>query len=539
MSTQSWVTLIACIGELAVVVLVALRAFGSSLAMPLLLLSVDLAAWNFAQLAFYRSGEISWHLLDMALSPIGTALAFHFMLRFLGRSRQLRWILRGVYAYYFIVAGTAMAGLVAPAARALALSHLWSWIWLAGLLPLSGFIVVLLTVHLRRASSVEERYRTWMLLAAVVVISPLASSEVWADLGYRVPRLGSVGILSFNAIVMAAALRFRLFDRALSPSTALTATIIAAVAGIAYLSMFLVVGTSTALLVFGTLFVTLILLAAGRLIVGTVFARRDQLVRLATLGRLAAQMGHDLKNPLAALKGAAQFLREERSQGRSIDDKTEFIDLLVDQIDRLEGAVDKYQRLGRVEAVRTRLQINDVVRGLVALQRFNADDIMIKAELAADLPECAVDRDLLAGALDNLLRNAFEATPRTIGGDGGAVKATVTVRTALTRTRQATGVTLSVEDAGQGMSARTRERAMDDFYTTKATGSGLGLAFVRRVAEAHGGDVSLWSKEGAGTTVRLFLPVDYDGNPEGVPKPSRDELRPAKPVYARRAIDEE
>ena len=59
MSTQSWVTLIACIGELAVVVLVALRAFGSSLALPLMFLSVDLAAWNFAQLAYHRSGHIS------------------------------------------------------------------------------------------------------------------------------------------------------------------------------------------------------------------------------------------------------------------------------------------------------------------------------------------------------------------------------------------------------------------------------------------------------------------------------------------------
>ena len=266
---------------------------------------------------------------------------------------------------------------MSPAARSLALSHTWSWHLLAGLLPLFGYIVVLLAVHLRRASSVEERYRTWMLLAAVVVISPLASSEVWADLGFGVPRLGSVGILSFNAIVMAAALRFRLFDRALSPSTALTATIVAAVGGIAYLSVFHLAGTNTALLVFGTLFVTLILLAAARLIMGTLFARRDQLVRLATLGRLAAQMGHDLKNPLAALKGAAQFLREERSQGRTIDDKTEFLDLLVDQIDRLEGAVDKYQRLGRVEAVRTRMQVNDLVRGLVALQRFNADDIKL------------------------------------------------------------------------------------------------------------------------------------------------------------------
>jgi signal transduction histidine kinase len=57
------------------------------------------------------------------------------------------------------------------------------------------------------------------------------------------------------------------------------------------------------------------------------------------------------------------------------------------------------------------------------------------------------------------------------------------------------------------MSARTLAQALDDFFTTKPTGSGLGLAFVRRVAEAHGGEVSLVSREGVGTTVRLFLPL--------------------------------
>jgi signal transduction histidine kinase len=110
-----------------------------------------------------------------------------------------------------------------------------------------------------------------------------------------------------------------------------------------------------------------------------------------------------------------------------------------------------------------------------------------------------MDRDLVAGALENLLQNAFEAAP-------GA--ATITVRTELTRMHKGHGIMLSVEDNGSGMSARTRERALDDFYTTKATGSGLGLAFVRRVAEAHGGEVSLVSKEGLGTTVRLVLPLE-------------------------------
>jgi signal transduction histidine kinase len=82
---------------------------------------------------------------------------------------------------------------------------------------------------------------------------------------------------------------------------------------------------------------------------------------------------------------------------------------------------------------------------------------------------------------------------------GGAL----TVRTERANGSSDGGVVISVADAGEGMDARHAERAFDDFYTTKPHGSGLGLAFVRRVALAHGGDVSLESRVGAGTVVRL------------------------------------
>jgi signal transduction histidine kinase len=500
MNTQEWINLIACVGELAVAVLIPLTASGGPLALPLILISVDFFAWNFAQLASHHSGNAAWHLLDMVASPLGIALAFHFLARFMGRSRQLRWTLRMIYAYYGVLAVTSACGWFSPTARRLAFSSLWSWAWLGGMLPLAAVAVTWLMGHIRRAGSREERNRAWMLLVSVAIISPLSSTELLADLGYTVVRLGSVGILTFNSLLVIAALRFRLFDRALTPSAILWATVLSAIGGIAYLTVFHAAGTNTALLVLGTLTVTLLILAAARLVMGAMMARRDQTVRLVTLGRLAAQMGHDLKNPLAALKGAAQFLREERSQGRSIDDKIEFLELMTDQIDRLKGAVEKYERLGRVQAMCLPLQLNEMIRDMVALQRFaNGSGVAVKAELAPDLPVCRADRDLVAGALENLLQNAFEATPRN---------ATVVVRTAPAAMRQTRGVAISVEDSGVGMSARVRERAMDDFFTTKETGSGLGLAFVRRVAEAHGGEVALSSKEGVGTTVRLFLPLE-------------------------------
>ena len=87
-----------------------------------------------------------------------------------------------------------------------------------------------------------------------------------------------------------------------------------------------------------------------------------------------------------------------------------------------------------------------------------------------------------------------------------------------------------MEDTGEGMDARTRERAFDEFFTTKATGSGLGLAFVRRVVEAHGGEVSLTSREGRGTIVSLRLPAWGARGPSAQEKEHRGRAPEGKRV---------
>jgi signal transduction histidine kinase len=164
-------------------------------------------------------------------------------------------------------------------------------------------------------------------------------------------------------------------------------------------------------------------------------------------------------------------------------------------VERLDRVVGTYQRLGRVEPLLQPLDVNQLAASVLALQAFTGrPEVTLRRELAEALPRCPGDWDLLANALENLVRNAFEAMP------GGG---TLTVRTA----SEGASVTVSVEDTGKGMDARTRERAFDDFFTTKATGSGLGLAFVRRVVEAHGGQVALTSQEGRGTVIVLRLPV--------------------------------
>ena len=218
----------------------------------------------------------------------------------------------------------------------------------------------------------------------------------------------------------------------------------------------------------------------------------------AEFGELLILLAHDLKNPLAAAKGAAEYLTEELRRAGGGPNQ-EFAQLVVSQLDRLNTVIDRYHRLSKLEPQFSALDGNQLVTKVLALQRFAGQSpITIDTKLAAPAPHFSGDPDLLASALENLVKNGMEAMPK-----GG----TLTVSTSLTTDRDEPRVVLAVQDTGAGFDARAREQAFELFFTTKATGSGLGLAFVRQVARAHGGDAAISSREGAGTTVSLMLPL--------------------------------
>jgi len=380
--------------------------------------------------------------VDRAASPFTTPLTLHLVLAFVGKRRTLRGVLYVTYAAFGALSAATLAAFVAPGWRAFADSHAWAVLYLGGVVPAMAFALALLVQHHRRTAGLVERTRTRLLIAALAIGVVAGSTDLFAGAGLAVPRLGTLATLASTALMAVVALRLRLLD-----------------------------GAARA-------------------------AQRARVERLATLGRFSAQMAHDLKNPLAALKGAVQFLKEERAQGRPWGEQNELLDLVGEQVDRVTLVVEQYQRLGRVEPVRAPCDVNDVVRTTLALQKYAG--VEVKAALAPRLPPVALDRDLVAGALENLVRNASEAMP------GGGV---VTVATEPAAPGEGEGVVVTVADSGRGMDARTRERAFDDFFTTKSGGTGHGLAFVRRVIEAHSGEVSLTSQEGRGTVVRIHLPA--------------------------------
>jgi signal transduction histidine kinase len=360
------------------------------------------------------------------------------------------------------------------------------------------FALLTLLRHQRDTEDATEQARTRLLLTSVAIGTVFGCVDELSFFRQSWLPLGDMGMLLISLPLAAMVVRFRLLEGDVSLRGAAWALAIASGLFLTAFLAFQYFEAGIAMLALASATVTLALAVASRswLLEGS--ARRTRQLQLATLGRFTAQMAHDLKNPLAALKGAAQLLAEDLARTTPGIDRQKFVHLMLAQIERLNGLVDVYGRLARIEPSREPLDLNETVRDVLALQSLASASLIVKTELGEGLPPCRADRAMLSRVMENLVRNAMEAMP-----EGGTIR----VRTASMTGARGAELELAVEDTGCGMDARTRERAFDDFFTTKAQGSGLGLAFVNRVVQAHGGHVQLSSRPGHGTVVSVRLPV--------------------------------
>lgn len=436
--------------------------------------------------------------LECAAASLVAPTTAALVITFIGAWRSLRWLVIAGASYFSLLSLLCLLATVVPSLQAFSAEAPWALAMLLGLVPEFGYLAVRLYRHARSADA-SERARTQLLVLALVLGLGGAMSDLMSIAGADTPRVAFVALLVAALVLGVLALRMDLLDNV--RGLVVANVLVVAIAAVVFFDLAFTVGEG----LFGELAapsllaapiavsISLAAMATVRPILAMQAEERARLRQLATLGRFSAQMAHDLKNPLAAIRGAAQYLLEERKQGRSIDEADAFLTLVLEQTDRATRVVDDYQRLGRAEAVKMPVDVDAMILELVTAQRAAspAHPITLDGE---GVGEIALDRDLVLGALENLIRNAREAMP-----EGGAM---VVGKHVLGRRLQ-----LSVTDRGPGMDPRAREQAFDDFFTTKATGSGLGLAFVSRVAEAHGGKASLRSELGVGTKVTLDLPL--------------------------------
>ena len=220
---------------------------------------------------------------------------------------------------------------------------------------------------------------------------------------------------------------------------------------------------------------------------------------LASLGRLAAGVAHEIRNPLSALKGFAQFFRTKFKPG---SEEERYSDIMIEEVERLDRVVQELLDFARpVKPDRKSIAPNTIVEEALALVSEDAQfkRVTIEKKLPEGLPDVLVDPMQMRQAILNVFLNAIEAM-----NDGG----TLTIETAGTDSADGPPtVTLSVADTGVGMSAEEVEKLFEPFYTTKPSGTGLGMTVVSRIVEQNGGRIGVRSEPGEGTTFSLVLPV--------------------------------
>ncbi len=484
--------LIASASFLAVTILAARRGRRAGGADPvgwvLVWLCLDLFAYNTLQLIADLTEQPVWRWFNAAAATQACTLFYHLVIAFVGRRRANRWALLAAYVYFGALGIGCVSPVVLPQLAAFPNSPVWAVLMLVGMGAILAHGIFLLGRHIVGASA-PERARTRLVVAAVIIPALANASDLVVMAGATwSPKLGEWGLVVSAVLLAGAALRVL---EGLSFLTGVNAVAIALTVVLAEVAIFRWVGDNTAFAVIGTIFVILCALLVLRFVVADYARDRERTLAHASLGRMAAQMAHDIKNPLASIRGAVQFLAAERAASRSIDDQKEFLDLLVEQCDRLGRIVDQYQRIGRASPQIEAADMNDAVREAMKFLGGNH----VEVHLADKLPACEADRDLIVIALENVLRNAHEA----------AIDKTIHVETGTLASPDRPWVFVAVRDEGPGMDPRTRERALEGFFTTKSQGSGLGLAFVRRVIEAHRGKLLIDSQEGSGTTVRIEL----------------------------------
>jgi signal transduction histidine kinase len=224
--------------------------------------------------------------------------------------------------------------------------------------------------------------------------------------------------------------------------------------------------------------------------------RIARLNQLAEMGKLAAGLAHELKNPLSTLKLNLQLMEEDLAQLPGAQRSLARLGTLKKEAERLRQTLDDFLRFaGRIELRLEPVSINSLVEDLIDFihPQAQASRIRVHPALAAEDPQCRLDSNLFKQALLNLLLNAVQAMP-----DGGEL----IVRTIAAKDR----VVLYVSDTGIGIPRENLPHIFDAYFTTKKGGTGLGLPTTRRVIEEHNGHITVQSDPGHGTSFRIELP---------------------------------
>ncbi|HJL17496.1 MAG TPA: ATP-binding protein [Sandaracinaceae bacterium LLY-WYZ-13_1] len=233
--------------------------------------------------------------------------------------------------------------------------------------------------------------------------------------------------------------------------------------------------------------------------------RLIQTERLAAIGRMAAHVTHEVRNPLSSI-GLNVELLEEELEGAGAE-STALLRSIQREIDRLTGVTEEYLRLARLPAPRLEPEpVGEIVEevGRFVAREFETSNVSLAVRVERGLPLVAADEPQIRQALLNLLRNARESMP-----DGGEVR--------LEAEAVDRGVEVRVSDQGEGIDPHKRAHIFDLFYSTKERGTGLGLPLTMQIVSAHGGTIRCEDAPDGGTVFTMVFPAAKAGRDDAPP----------------------
>jgi len=215
--------------------------------------------------------------------------------------------------------------------------------------------------------------------------------------------------------------------------------------------------------------------------------------KLELISRMAAEVAHEVKSPLTAIKGIAR-LQADTDDTRDLDRIQQYQDIMTEEIERIESILNNLQDLTKpLKVVREKVDIDDLIKKILQLTSLDELGLNISFEDGEKISQAEADPSLLKQVILNIVRNASEACEQ----DGN-----LDIRTSMDHD----SIRIEFTDDGPGVSEEDRLRIFEPFFTTKSSGLGLGLVVTSRIVEAHGGRVFIDNVKPKGAKMTISIP---------------------------------